>query len=166
MNVEGAFQHVLADLLGSVGVVVSAVLIMTLGWQNADPVLSALIALLILWSSRHLMYQVFQVLLEGVPKHIDVYQFCSDIEELEGVTIIHDVHVWTITSGSEAATLHVLVDPEMIRDGDKLLNRMQDIIHNKYGISHVTIQLEGSAAKCKEDHHVDHLEFTRRPSSA
>lgn len=111
MNVEGAFQHVIADLLGSVGVVIAAIFVLTLGWDLVDPILSVVIALLIVWSSRSLMTTVFQMLLEGVPKHIDVYSLCSDIEDVEGVTLIHDVHVWTITSGSEAFTAHVLVDP-------------------------------------------------------
>ena len=116
MNVEGAFQHVLADLMGSVGVIISAILILTLArdepadaflgfdWVLVDPILSVLIALLILWSSRHLMLSVMNVLLEGTPQHIDAYKLCNDIEEVEGVTLIHDVHIWTITSGSEAFT--------------------------------------------------------------
>ena len=158
MNVEGAFQHVLADLMGSVGVVISAIVVLTVGWQIVDPILSVLIALLILYSSRHLMVQVINVLLEGVPGHIDVYRLCSSIEDLEGVTIIHDVHVWTITSGSEAFSAHVLIDPAYPEDDDHLLSRMLDIVHEEFGIDHATIQLERSARWCdKEDHHVDHL---------
>ena len=167
MNVEGAFQHVLADLMGSVGVVISAIFVMTLEWYVVDPILSVLIAGLIVWSSRHLMATVLQVLLEGVPRHIDVYSLCSDIEEVEGVTIIHDVHVWTITSGSEAFTAHVLVDPTFSGPQiNKILERIQGITHDKYGIDHVTIQVEQSVANCREDHHVGHLEFTSRPSAA
>lgn len=167
MNVEGAFQHVLADLMGSVGVVISAIFVMTLEWYVIDPILSVLIAALIVWSSRHLMTTVLQVLLEGVPRHIDVYKLCSDIEDLEGVTIIHDVHVWTITSGSEAFTAHVLVDPSFHGDEVKtILEQIQTITHDQYGIDHVTIQVEQSVANCSEDHHVGHLEYTSRPSAA
>ena len=166
MNVEGVFQHVLADLLGSVGVIISAIFILTLDWVLADPIISVVIAVLIVWSSRHLMFTVLQTLLEGVPKHIDVYKLCSDIEDLEGVTIIHDVHVWTITSGSEAFTAHILVDPSYPGDLGVLLNRIKDITHNDFGISHVTIQLEQSVAGCSENHHVGHLEYTSRPSAA
>ena len=163
MNVEGAFQHVLADLMGSVGVVVSAIVVLTTGWILIDPILSVLIAFLILWSSRHLMLTVMNVLLEGAPKHIDVNKLSSDIEDLEGVTLIHDVHVWTITSGSEAFTAHILVDPAYQHLG-ALRSRIQDITHNEYGIAHVTVQLEQSMAGCKEDHHVDHLGHAVRPS--
>ena len=167
MNVEGAFQHVLADLLGSVGVVISAIFVLTLGWVIVDPILSVVIAVLIVWSSHRLMTTVLQVLLEGVPRHIDVYKLCSDIEEVEGVTIIHDVHVWTITSGSEAFTAHLLVEPSF--DGNeirRILEHIQEITHDQYGIDHVTIQVEQSVAKCKENHHVGHLEYTSRPSAA
>ena len=157
MNVEGAFQHVLADLLGSVGVVISAILILAFGWTLADPILSVVIAVLILFSSRHLMTTVFNVLLEGTPAHIDVYKLCSDIEAVQGVTLIHDVHVWTITSGNEAFSAHILMDPSYQGDFEQVRSRMLDIVHTDFGINHATIQLERSVADCTEDHHVDHL---------
>ena len=163
VNVEGAFQHVLADLLGSVGVVASAIVILTVGWDPIDPILSVVIALLILYSSRHLMITVVNVLLEGVPKHIDVYRLCSQLEDMEGVTLIHDVHVWTITSGNEAFSAHILMDPSYRGDLDALLSRMQDLVHEQFGIKHATIQLEQSVTGCTEDHHVDHLLAEARP---
>ena len=178
MNVEGAFQHVLADLMGSVGVIISAILILSFAtdnpadalwgfdWHLVDPILSVLIALLILWSSRHLMMTVMNVLLEGTPQHIDAYKLCNDIEEVEGVTLIHDVHIWTITSGSEAFTVHVLVDPSYEGGNEAIRTKIQEIAHNRYGIGHVTLQLEHTASTCKEDHHVDHLLHTSRPSAS
>ncbi len=178
MNVEGAFQHVLADLMGSVGVIISAILILSFAqanpadalwgfnWFLVDPILSVLIALLILWSSRHLMGTVMNVLLEGTPQHIDAYELCNEIEEVEGVTLIHDVHIWTITSGSEAFTAHILVDPSYEGGNEVIRTTVQDLIHNRYGISHATIQLEQTGVTCKEDHHVDHLLHTSRPSAS
>ena len=157
MNVEGAFQHVLADLLGSVGVIVAAVLIMAFGWYIADPILSVVIAMLIVYNTRKLIGRILNVLLEGSPERIDVYKLCSDIEDMEGVTIIHDVHVWTITSGNEAFTAHVLLDPAYKGNLDVLKKRMQELVHGSYGIGHVTLQLEWSVEGCKEDHHVGHL---------
>ena len=157
LNAEGAFQHVLADLLGSVGVVVSSILIITLGWHVADPIISIVIGLLILVSSWGLMTSVLHVLLEGTPEHIDVYKLCSDLEDLDGVTIVHDVHVWTITSQSDAFTAHVLIDPDFDGDKDSLLTSMKNIAHEEFGISHVTIQMEESVRGCDENHHVDHL---------
>ena len=158
MNVEGAFKHVLADLMGSIGVVISGVVVITLGWTIVDPILSILIGLLILAGSWRLTVKVFNVLLEGVPEHIDVYRLCSEIEEQEGVTLIHDVHVWTISSGYEAMSAHVLVDPSYRGNRDELLRRMCAIARSKYSIGHVTLQLEDSVSECTEDHHVGHLE--------
>ncbi len=169
MNVEGALQHVIADMLGSMAVVISAVLILFfhradsadaflgINWMLADPILSVVIAFLIVWNSRHLIKSVMVVLLEGVPEHIDVYKLCSDIEDIPGVTVIHDVHVWTITSGSEAFTAHVLIDPEF-SDTRGLLEEIKQLVHDRYGISHVTVQLDSTAASCQaENHHVEHL---------
>ena len=164
INVEGALQHVIADLLGSVGVIISAILIMTLGWTIADPILSVVIALLIVYNTRRLLYTIVNVLLEGTPEHIDVYKLCSDIEDVEGVTLIHDVHVWTLTSQLEAFTAHILVDPSWQGDPARMLERIKDIVHKEFGINHVTIQLERSASSCTEDHHVEHLMSRVRPA--
>ena len=82
-------------------------------------------------------------------KHIDAYKLCHEIEEIEGVTLIHDVHIWTITSGSESFTAHVLVEPSYPGGSELIRTRIQDIAHNHYGIAHVTIQLEFSASKCR-----------------
>ena len=97
------------------------------------------------------------MLLEGTPENIDVYKLCNDIEELEGVTLVHDVHAWTITSQSDAFTAHVLIDPEFAGSKDSLLTSMKNIAHEEFGISHVTIQMEESVSGCDEYHHVDHL---------
>ena len=163
LNVEGAFQHVLADLLGSVGVITAAILVIAFGWVSADPIISVVIGLLILASSWGLVTRVFHVLLEGTPQHVDVYSLCHDIEELEGVQLIHDVHCWTITSNDEAFTAHVLVDPAYEGDINALIAGIQDLAHHKYSIGHVTIQAEQSLASCTENHHVGHLAFTARP---
>ena len=162
LNVEGAFQHVLADLLGSVGVIISAALIMAFEWHIADPILSVVIAALIVYNTRKLIVRVLNVLLEGTPEHIDLYKLCSDIEEMEGVTVIHDVHVWTITSGNEAFMAHVLLDPSYDGDLDRLTIRMQELLHKNYGIGHVTIQLERTAEGCTESHRVGRLQRQAR----
>ena len=163
MNVEGALRHVMADLMGSVGVVISGILIVTLNWTIIDPILSVLIAALVAHSSWSLTVKVFKVLLEGVPDHIDVYRLCSEIEDVEGVTLIHDVHVWTISSGLEALTAHVLIDPSFEGDTEALLRRLRGIAHGAFGIDHVTIQVEETVEGCTEDHHVGHLMARSRP---
>ena len=163
VNVEGALRHVMADLLGSVGVVISGIIIVTLGWTIVDPILSMVIALLVGHSSWRLTIKVFKVLLEGVPDHIDVYKLCSDIEEVKGVTVIHDVHVWTISSGLEALTAHVLIDPSYTGDREALLRQLKQIAHQAHGLDHVTIQVEDTLEGCVEDHHVEHLIARSKP---
>ncbi len=157
LNVEGAFRHVMADLMGSVGVVVSGILVLAFGWTIADPILSVVIGVLILVSSWRLVAKTFHVLLEGTPEHIDVYELCSNMEDLEGVTLIHDVHVWTVSSGYEIFMAHVLVDPDYSGDLDLLLRRLRQIASRDFDIDHVTIQMEQSLADCSENHHLGHL---------
>ena len=157
VNIEGAFLHVIADLLGSVGVVVSALLIWAFGWMLADPIASVIIAVLILASSWRLMKKVIHVLLEGTPEHVDVYELCSRMEAQEGVTLVHDIHVWTLSSGNEALTAHVLVDPDYPDDPEALRRRLRDIIYHDFDIGHITLQVEKSLEGCTEDHHFDHL---------
>ena len=158
MNVEGAMKHVLADMLGSVGVVVSAIIIYFTEWYIVDPILSVVIALIILASTWRLTVKVYGVLMEGTPEHIDVYGLCDQILNLEGVTIIHDVHVWTLVSGYDVATAHILVDPELTPEQlERLRIQTRNTMINIYGISHATIQLEQSTRTCVEDHHVDNL---------
>ena len=158
MNVEGALQHVIADLLGSIGVIISGILIIAFDWTIADPIISVVIALLIVLGSWRLVAQVVHVLLEGSPDRIDMYRLCSEMEEVEGVTIIHDVHCTTITSGYEALTAHVLIDPDHSDNFDDILREMRRIASEDFGIAHVTIQVEQTTADCDEEsHHVGHL---------
>ena len=163
INVEAAFWHVVADLMGSVGVILSGLLVTVFGWWIADPILSVLIGLLILASSWSLVQKVFQVLLEGTPRHLDMYAVCSALEAPAGVTLIHDVHCWTITSGYEALTAHVLLDPALSSaEIETLLRRLRGIASQEFGISHITLQVEQSITDCTEDHHVGHLEAMQR----
>ena len=164
LNVDGAFRHVLADLLGSVGVVVSGVIVLLTGWVLIDPILSVGIAVLIVVSSWRLVLRSLNVLLGGVPDHIDLYALCADIEGVPGVTLIHDVHVFTITSNFEFMAAHVLIDPSYRGEEDEMLEGMRSIASGKYGIQHVTLQLCRTAGACAENHHVGHLEAVERQS--
>ena len=157
LNVEGAFRHVMADLMGSVGVVVSGVLTLAFGWWLADPILGVFIGALVLASSWGLVTRVFQVLLEGSPAHVDMHRLCQAMEDMEGVTLVHDIHAWTITSGYESLTAHVLVDPEYPGELETLRRQLQQIAYHDFGISHITIQMEQSLEGCTERHHFDHI---------
>ena len=163
INIEAAFWHVVADLLGSVGVIISGVLVTFFNWWLADPILSVLIGVLILASSWGLTQKVLHALMEGTPERLDMYQVCHTLEAVEGVTLIHDVHCWTITSGYEALTAHVLFDPGMPAEKvEPALRELRRIAREEFGISHITLQVEQSIAGCTEDHHVGHLEALQR----
>ena len=100
--------------------------------------------------------------MEGTPEHLDLYSLCADIEEGPGVTLIHDVHAWSISEGYHAFTAHVVVEPGQTASSDELLEEMRRIVYEKHRVSHLTLQFEESATQCLEDHHLGHLEATSR----
>ena len=163
-DVESTFQHMITDLMGAVAVVVAGVLVWAFDWHVSDPVVAALIGILILMSTWRLLSRVVDVLLEGTPEHIDLYALCHKMEELEGVTVIHDVHCWTLAPGYVAFTAHLLVEPGYETEGghESLLDRIRDIAYGEFDIQHITVQLETTATRCHEAHHVDHLLATAR----
>lgn len=140
LNMRGAWLHVLTDALGSVGAMLAGLMILAFGWAWADPVASVLIGLLVLYSSWGLLRDTVSVLMEGAPGHIDVDEVRSAIAGVEGVVGAHDLHVWTITSGMVALSAHV-VAREPVRYAE-LLRRLQDLAEARFGIEHVTIQVE------------------------
>ena len=156
LNVEGAFVHVLGDLLGSVAVVMSGVIIITLGWDIADPIFGIIIGVLILATSARLLWKVIHVLMEGTPAHLDLHRLCQRMEQLEGVTGVHDIHAWSITTGYEALSAHVTAEPSALGNPGPVLRQLRHIATSEFGIAHVTIQLEDSLSGCLENHHIEH----------
>lgn len=161
-SANDALQHLLVDLLASVGVVAAAVLVLFNDWTIADPVVSIGVAALTAASSWRLILQVFHTLMEGTPEHIDLYQLCADIEDQPGVTLIHDVHAWSISDNYDAFTAHVILEPGYNGNTDELLARMRRLVYEKHGVSHLTLQFEESASECLENHHLGHLEARSR----
>ena len=159
---EEAFWHLVSDFLGSIAVVAAAVLVRYNEWAVADPVVSIGIAALIAASSWRLILKVFYAIMEGTPEHLDLYQLCSDIEAVPGVTLIHDVHAWSISEGYHAFTAHVLVEPGQAANSEHLLSQMRRLVYDKHNISQMTIQICESAAECRENSHLGHLEATSR----
>jgi cobalt-zinc-cadmium efflux system protein len=104
LNVRGAYMHVLADTLGSVGAIAAGIIMLTTGWYLADPIISVLIAMLILFSSWRLLKESVTVLMEGTPLHINLKEIENAIKNVQGVLEVHDLHVWTVTSGFEAVS--------------------------------------------------------------
>ncbi|HEY8001237.1 MAG TPA: cation diffusion facilitator family transporter [Solirubrobacterales bacterium] len=140
LNVSAALRHVVADILGSVGVIVAAVVILATGWEYADPVVSVAIGLLILASSWTILRDSVQILLEGSPAGTDVEQVGLAMAEVAGVKQVHDLHVWTITSGFPALAAHVLVD----RDTDCHATRreLEAMLHERFELDHTTLQVD------------------------
>ncbi len=157
-----ALQHLLTDLLASIGVVAAAILVLVNEWAVVDPIVSIGIAALTAASSWRLILEVFHTLLEGTPDRIDLYQLCADIEDVSGVTLVHDVHAWSISDNYDAFTAHVILEPGYNGNTEELLARMRAIVYEKHGVSHLTVQFEESATSCLEDHHLGHLEARSR----
>ncbi len=140
LNVRGAWLHVLTDALGSIGAIAAGVLIWAFGWNWADPVASALIGILVIYSAWHLVLEAVFVLMESAPHGIDVDEVYQAMSDMPGVLGVHDLHVWTITSGMDSLSAHVVVEPE--RPPAHLLGDLRSMLHDRFGIDHVTIQLE------------------------
>lgn len=143
LNVRGAWLHIIGDALGSVGAIAAGALMSIYGWYAADPFFSFLIGLLIVWSSWNLIRESTNVLLEGTPAHINLAAVEDSILETEGVEDVHDLHVWTITSGREALSAHV-IHVEAVSQAE-LLKHLRTKLHDRFGLDHLTIQMETSA---------------------
>jgi cobalt-zinc-cadmium efflux system protein len=148
LNMKGAYLHVLGDLLGSIGTIIAAGCLTYFGWAWADPVISAVIAVLVLISALQLLLDASHILLENSPAHVDVDEVNQAIGKIEGVLAIHDLHVWTISSYRHALSAHVTVTHET--DHPTVLTAIQTTMGEQFGLNHVTIQLEppGFADDC------------------
>lgn len=152
LNVHAAFLHVLTDALGSLGAIAAALAIELLGWRLADPLVAIAIAVLVLSSAWRLVKASVDVLMEATPEHVDTLALGSAIRAVPGVTDVHDLHVWTLTSGYHAMTAHVDVVPNA--DGNAVLHALVELAHHDFGIDHTTFQLEPQAgAACASQGH-------------
>jgi cobalt-zinc-cadmium efflux system protein len=140
LNVAAALRHVVADLMGSVGVLVAALVIVTTGWEYADPVASIAVGLLVLASSWTILRDTTRILLEGAPPGIDVAEVGRAMASVPGVVEVHDLHVWMITSGFPALAAHVLVTEE--DDCHAKRAELADMLAGEFGIDHATIQMD------------------------
>jgi cobalt-zinc-cadmium efflux system protein len=141
LNVRAAFLEVLGDLLGSVGTIVAAVIILATGWTPADAVISALIGLFMVPRAWALLRSVVDVLLESTPRHLDMPQIEAAMRAQPGVESVHDLHLWSITSGFDAMSGHVRSDG---RRSDDVLHDLRTMLRDRFGIDHVTLQVEAA----------------------
>ena len=140
LNMRGAWLHVISDALGSLGAIIAGALMWLYGWYAADPLFSALIGILIVWSSWRLIRESTNVLLEGTPAHINLAAVEDSILHTDGVANVHDLHVWTITSGREALSAHVIHAYDVSQP--ELLKELRAKLHDRFGVDHLTIQME------------------------
>ncbi len=149
LNVRGAYLHVIGDLLGSVGTVLAAVIIRFTGWLPADPLVSLVVTLLIVRGAWRLVREAVDVMLESTPAHISLGGVRAQLEAIPGVESVHDLHVWTVTSGVVAMSAHAIVrEPERQQH---VLEHVHDVMR-LFGIQHVTIQLESREMYEREMH--------------
>ncbi|MCX4885268.1 cation diffusion facilitator family transporter [Streptomyces sp. NBC_00847] len=144
LNVRGAFLEVAADALGSLAVIISAVVILATGWQTADPIASLVIGLMIVPRTFKLLRETLDVLLEAAPRGVDMADVRAHILALDGVEDVHDLHAWTITSGMPVLSAHVVVHSDVLSaiGHEKMLHELQGCLGDHFDVAHCTFQLE------------------------
>ena len=148
LNVQGAYFEVLSDMLGSVGVIVAALVIMWTGWTLADPIIGALIGLFIVPRTWRLISQAVHILLEGVPPIVDLRLLETALKEIPGIKAVHDLHVWTITSGLDSMSGHIVVTD--MGESPRVLRAVRETMKDKFGLEHVTVQIEDEKMRGQE----------------
>jgi cobalt-zinc-cadmium efflux system protein len=141
LNVRGAFFHVLTDALGALGAILASIAILVGGYTLADPLISIVVAVLILWSSWIVIRDAVDILLEGTPAHINIVSLREQLCGVNGVGSVHDLHVWTLTSGVLAMSCHIVAENESDNRTD-LLARVNGVARERFHIDHTTIQIE------------------------
>ncbi|MED3552500.1 cation diffusion facilitator family transporter [Cytobacillus praedii] len=150
LNVRSAFLHVIGDMLGSVGAIIAALLMIFFGWGIADPIASVIVAILILISGWRVMKESFHILMEGTPANLEMDKVKSSLLKIPGVKEVHDMHIWSITSGMPMLSCHMVIEGEGVHD--TILHRAQTILHDDFEIEHSTIQIEKIEHGCPNHH--------------
>ena len=146
LNVKGAFLHVLGDTLSSVGVIAGGVIIAVTGWEIVDPIIAVMIGLIILWGAVGLVRESVDILLETVPGHIKTEDVTAAIMAVPGVVELHDLHIWTITSGIYALSTHILIKDQMLSRTGEIIAQINHELVEQFNITHTTFQMENE--KC------------------
>lgn len=145
LNMKAAYLEVFSDMLASLAVVVAGLIMMFTGWYLADPILSAILSVFIVLRTWGLLKESVDILMESAPPHVNLADLNSALLQIEGVTAIHDLHVWTITSGVVSMSGHVNVGPDV--DADSILDQVKEVLEHRFNITHTTIQIETEKSK-------------------
>jgi cobalt-zinc-cadmium efflux system protein len=149
LNVRGAYLHIIGDALSSVGVVIGGVIIFFTGWYLIDPILSMMIALVIIYGAWSLVKESVSILLESAPAHLDIVHIGEEIARIKGVREAYHIHLWTITSGVHALSAHVIIEDQLVSMSREVLDEIRSHLSEKFNVDHSTIQLE--CEKCGTD---------------
>jgi cobalt-zinc-cadmium efflux system protein len=167
LNIRSAFIHMLGDALGSVAIVAGAIAIRYTGWVRVDPLLSIVIALLIVWTAWDIIRESLNILLEGLPRGIRLADVAKAMSAVSGVLGVHDLHIWSLGSNTHALSCHVLIEDVPPSASDFILRSLNHLLEHRYGISHTTVQFEHVSCAISEtgcaipvveqhEHHHDH----------
>ncbi len=144
VNIRSAWLHMLGDALGSGAIIAGAIVIRHTGWYRFDPLLSAFIAGLIIWTARDVIKETLNILLEGLPRGMNFQQVISSMRDVEGVLDVHDLHIWTLGSRSHALSCHILIADVPPSASEAILHRLNDMLGERFGIWHTTVQFENA----------------------
>ena len=142
INVKAAFWHIIGDTMSSVGVIIAGVIIFFTGWNIADPILAVLIGVVILWGAVRIVKESVDILLESVPAHVRIDEVTAAVKNVPGVEDLHDIHIWTITSGIYALSAHLSIADQTVSQSCDILTKVNEVLAGNFNITHTTLQLE------------------------
>jgi cobalt-zinc-cadmium efflux system protein len=142
LNVRAAWIHMLGDAVGSAAIIVGAIVIHYAGWLRVDPLLSIAIGALIIWTARDIIKESLNILLEGLPRGVELKQVIGEMRSVDGVIDVHDLHIWTLGSNAHALSCHVLIEDMPPSSSEAILARINRVLRNRFHIDHTTVQFE------------------------
>ncbi len=142
LNIKAAFWHIVGDTISSVGVIIGGVIIAVAGWYIVDPIIAVFIGGIILWGAVRIVRESTDILLEAVPRHIEVGKVIETIKSVSGVEEVHDIHIWTITSGIHALSAHLRIEDQRVSTSAEIVEAVNQDLGRHFNITHTTLQLE------------------------
>ncbi len=151
LNIRGAYLHMLGDALSSIGIIAGAIVIRYTGWEQVDPLLSILIGVLIIWTARDVIKESLNILLEGLPRGMNLRSVIGAMRQVEGVEDIHDLHIWSLGSRTHALSCHVLIADVPPSESEGILRRLNTMLCDRFHIEHTTVQFEHTGCALAEN---------------